>query len=466
MIRTIRYAMLPAMLLLAAGVCAQDGDVEPRPLREDDEPAPAPLEPVPLESLAPETAPAERNEPQAVEPESAESETPAPDGDPSPEPRPDRPPDAPDEAPPAEAAEATTPPTAAEPVPATTPVETAPAAATTRSSGAPVAVETRPATAPAIAETAPTETPPTAPREPPEMDRGMIAVTSPTLSRREYLYGEAADYWSRHVAEPGRREAVRAARADAMRRLAERVWETAVTPEQTLRRFARRSGWDDLDASALLPGARATGIRYAEDAPIVEVRVEAPLRTVYASVASRARTAGAGRSTEMDWLEELIVKAPNAMLSASGYGAPPVEHVRDVPPEILRRVRLLREAPPWIAGSVRGVGSAPLEEGGEAAAVAAADPVARRELLAEARSLRLPGGASVADWADAEASHARRLDELVRSAGPSDRGPGEPMEAGRGYVVLEMDLRPLWEAIAASGEMPSTSPAATRPGRR
>ncbi len=448
MIRTIRYAALPAMLLLAAGVCAQNGEVEPRPLRDGGEPAPAPLDPIPLESLAPETAPAEPDEPGTPAHPEAPAETP---------------PETPTEVPPSEPVAATARPAATAPDVRDGPVETAPAAATTRPSEMPVAGETRPTTVPAIAETAPTETRPPTPREPPEMDRGMIAVTSPRLSRREYLYGEAADYWTRHVAEPGRREAVQAARADAMRRLAERVWQTAVTPEQTLREFARRSGWDDLDASALLPGARATGIRYAEDAPIVEVRVEAPLRTVYASVASRARTAGAGRSAEMDWLEELIVKAPNAMLSASGYGAPPVEQVHGVPPDVLRRVRLLREAPPWIAGSVRGVGSAPLEEGGEAAALESAEPIARRELLAEVRSLRLAGGASVADWADADPSHARRLDELVEAAGPSDRGPGEPMEAGRGYVVLEMNLRPLWEAIVASGRMPSTSPAATRP---
>ena len=83
-----------------------------------------------------------------------------------------------------------------------------------------------------------------------------------SVESRSYLYGAAGVFWDAHCTPQGRLMAVRAARIEGIRRLAERIGGVVIDSETTVQDFVAESDYIDLATNTFLRGIRETGVRY------------------------------------------------------------------------------------------------------------------------------------------------------------------------------------------------------------
>ncbi|MCK4277455.1 MAG: hypothetical protein KAX78_13125, partial [Phycisphaerae bacterium] len=137
-------------------------------------------------------------------------------------------------------------------------------------------------------------------------ERGrMVRVNQSNLMSIEHLKGSVRSYWVRRVGVAGRLAAVRAGRADAMRRLSDRIRAVYVTPKMNLGDFVAGSAAPPEGMEVFLPAARVTGICYRREAPVVSVEVQVPLRTVYLALNSWTKTSGHAEASMLEHLQQL-----------------------------------------------------------------------------------------------------------------------------------------------------------------
>ena len=96
---------------------------------------------------------------------------------------------------------------------------------------------------------------------PEELDEDPLQAI-PSSGRTPRPYGQAGKYWSAHCKPQGRLMAVRAARVDGMRRLAERIKGVHITSDTTVQDFVAESDNIDVNMRTFLRGAKEIGIRY------------------------------------------------------------------------------------------------------------------------------------------------------------------------------------------------------------
>ncbi len=310
----------------------------------------------------------------------------------------------------------------------------------------------------------------------------MVLANQSNLMSIEHLKGSARSYWVRRVGPAGRAAAVRAGRADAMRRLVDRIRAVYVTPKMNLGDFVAACPAPPEGMEVFLPAARVTGICYRQGAPVVSVEVQVPLRTVYLALNSWIKASGYAGAGVLEHLQQLDLQTSGKIITDTGVAVPPAEHLQQlvlqtsgkiiteigvaVPPaehlkDLSIRERLtvaaVRHAPSWIALKKRAVGVDELQ--------------ARRKLAKDIGRLEIALGATVADFVASDRDRCVALVDYLQQG--ELVGPGaKTATAGPSKVTVEIPLKDLWDlilfyvgkgAVPVAASAPATQQATTTP---
>jgi hypothetical protein len=272
---------------------------------------------------------------------------------------------------------------------------------------------------------------------------------------------QAARFWDAHCTLHGRLAAERTAREDALRNLGSRILALPVGPEvagsaeqATVADLIAASDEPKVDVRKFVRGANLVGVRYHLDELVVEARLAVGLRTVYGTLRSWGLAHFRGQKDAIRRLEELAVKADNSAVQATGLGAPPGDQIKNVTPEMKRAAALAAAAPSWATQTVRSIGqakpAADIDAGGPQrglqAAWHAAEIDARIRLARHVGSLPVAGGPTLRDLA-------ARNDDVAAALLAFQQSGVIPPEFrrvrgdGMAELAVEVDLRPLWQAI-------------------
>jgi hypothetical protein len=291
------------------------------------------------------------------------------------------------------------------------------------------------------------------PRPELQEDEGVL-VTEGSYDSFRYLTGEAKKYWLERITGRGRLMAIRAARVDGMRRLAERIKGVYITSETTVQDFVAESDMIDVNMQTFLRGVRETRVRYGTDEMIVEVDMEVTLRTVYATLKSWGQTHYKGDKVKIRKLEELIVKSKDKIIKETGMGVPPEKYLKGVTvveKAILNTVRG-GKVPPWVTQKLKAVGNAaidpdnPNEAQARLMANRAAELDARRKLAEDIDGLLITSSTSVRDFVAQNDDIQTSMLTYQQSARVVE-GSQKRLPDGTVQVTVEIDLKPLWDVI-------------------
>ncbi len=292
----------------------------------------------------------------------------------------------------------------------------------------------------------------------------MIPVAPGQNVSRLPIPADANAFWVKYCRPEGCRRAVNAARADALRRLAEQIKGVHITSETSVRDLITEPDEVDAVINSALIAARETGIRYHVEELIVEVRMGIKLRTVYATLKSWAERGGERGTTDMRQLEKLTLRAKGTTISETGIGAPPERMLRPgTPPEVAAVTAIARNAPDWISRRLRVTGKGPAEpdvskvasatvpartssRAGSLMARQAAELDARRRLIERINGLMITPKTSVGSFVALNDEIKAAMTTLQQGA-TVVTSLEKMMEDGTARVTVEIDLRPLWDTI-------------------
>ncbi len=289
--------------------------------------------------------------------------------------------------------------------------------------------------------------------EPEPLDDGvMVPVNSGNASSASHLTGRAKEYWNAHTIGRGRLMAVRAARVEALRRLAERIGGVFIDSETTVQDFVAESDYINLATQQFLRGARETRIKYHADELIVEVEMEVTLMDVLTSVKRWMKANQKGDVIKMQKLDQVIVKTQKRVIAETGMGVPPDKYLKDVPAEMIVVMNLAGNAPPWAGQTQRAVGYSALDPDNDNLAQAklmafrGAELDARRKLSEELQGLMITSQTSVQDFVTANDEIETGMLAFQQGAHVVD-GSEKLADDGTAEVTVEIDLAPLWDTI-------------------
>ncbi len=277
--------------------------------------------------------------------------------------------------------------------------------------------------------------------------------------RTSKLSDKAKAFWFPRVTGRGRLLAERAARIDAMRRLAERVKGLRVDARTSVSDFVADSDRVEVHLQTFLRGAREVGMRYHDDELIVEVVMQVKLRTIFAEIRSWAKGRLAGDDPRLKRIEHRVLTAEDTVVGETGFGVPPAAHLTDAQiTSADRKVLQLvghdaRGVPAWATETLRQVGQATIdldaadsEAAAKLLAFRAAQIDARRKLAQALRDLSITRRTTVGRFA----SRSERIDNalMVFLQGvrvvESSKTLGED---GLAELAVEVDLKDLWNLI-------------------
>jgi hypothetical protein len=246
--------------------------------------------------------------------------------------------------------------------------------------------------------------------------------------------------------------AIRAARVDGLRRLAERIAGVRIDSQTTVRDFVAESDDINVDMRAFIQGARETGIYYHPDELIVEVEMTVTLRTVYASLKSWGQTHYKGNKVMIEKIEKLTISSEDKEITETGMGVPPEKYLTDAPVEMIAVSNFGANAPDWASQTLRAVGHAAIDTENSNAAQAklmafrGAELDARRKLAEELTGLMITSETSVRDFVTENDQIRTAMLTYQQGASVVD-GSEKVMEDGTVEVTVEIDLRPFWDLI-------------------
>lgn len=295
-----------------------------------------------------------------------------------------------------------------------------------------------------------TETGMGAPRPELEDTADSVPVKEGTpIESMDYLTGAAKAYWLANVQPQGRLMAVRAARLDGMRRLAERIKGVFITSTTSVKDFVAQSDDIHTDMTAFLRGVRETDMRYHADEPIVEVDVEVTLQQVYTSLETWGEAHYKGDKVVLRKLEELKTQVVDKVIKETGQGVPPEKYLKDA--KVVSTVAA--SAPGWTTETMTVVGNGAMDTtGGRSEAQAklmafrAAELDARRKLAEQLDGLMITSNTSVKDFV-AQNDDIRTAMMTFQLGGHVVEGSQKLMEDGTAQVTVEVELRPLWNSV-------------------
>ncbi len=245
--------------------------------------------------------------------------------------------------------------------------------------------------------------------------------------------------WKEHVTGQGRLLAERAARDDALHRLAEHVRKLPVSETLNVGEMVRQSTQPDIDVAEFLQGADFIGLRCRDDALIFEVVMEASTRPTLASFAAWIETRYTGESKDLLALRQAVERAPDRTFRETGSAMPPKENIVGLPPEQLVRLQAVtgQAVPSWANATY--TAHAPAGRDGATAAVVA-------ELLARAWAAPMPQQGTLGEVATASPTvlEAMVFAALLRDKAVQPETPDTPKR-----LCDTLRMQPAWRLIAA-----------------
>ncbi|RKY27124.1 MAG: hypothetical protein DRP83_02945 [Planctomycetota bacterium] len=289
---------------------------------------------------------------------------------------------------------------------------------------------------------------------PEELDEDPLQAI-PSSGRTPRPYGQAGKYWSAHCKPQGRLMAVRAARVDGMRRLAERIKGVHITSDTTVQDFVAESDNIDVNMRTFLRGAKEIGIRYHRDELIVEVEMEVTLKTVVASLKSWADVHYKGDRVKIKAMQDYVEKVRHDKITEIGMGVPPARYCKGYTSEQITVLATATKAPPWISDTMRAKGQAAIDTDSTNAAQAklmakrAAELDARRKLAEQIDGLLIDSDTSVRDFV-AQSDEINTRMQTYQLGAHVVKGSEKFYPDGTAEVTVEIPLKPIWNLYLVS----------------
>ncbi len=267
--------------------------------------------------------------------------------------------------------------------------------------------------------------------------------------------GKAGAFWTAHCTGRGRLMALRAARVDGMRRLAERIKGVRITSETTVQDFVAESDDINVDMRTFLRGAKEIGVRYHRDELIVEVEMQVTLRTVMASFKSWADVHVKGNRVKIKALQDYVEKVRYDKITEIGTGVPPEKYCKGYTEAGLVVLKTAAQAPPWVTTLIRAKGQAAIDTDNSNAAQAklmakrGAELDARRKLAEQIDGLMITSDTSVRDFVTANDDISTQMETFQLGAGVV-RGSDKYYPDGTAEVTVEIDPKPIWKLYLIS----------------
>jgi hypothetical protein len=287
----------------------------------------------------------------------------------------------------------------------------------------------------------------------PELEEDPLIVPGPGESTAKFSNAstKARKFWAKYCKAQGRLLAERAARVDAMRRLAERIKGVRIDASTLVKDFVVES--DDVNVSmrTFLKGARETGMRFHDDELIVEVVMQVKLRTVYATIKTWAKTHYKGNKVKIDRLEERIFKVKDTVIEETGMGVPREDMLKTPPVVVVTAMAMAKIAPIWIGQTKEVTGYAAVDKTmdnkvqAELMAYRGAELDARRKISEELQGLAITSETSVKNFMTKHDSiRTAMIDYQIGAKVVED---SQKVSGGKAQVTVEIPLRPLWNMI-------------------
>lgn len=258
-----------------------------------------------------------------------------------------------------------------------------------------------------------------APREdlPPDLPEGVAEQLGAPPRALNPAPPPIPDLWLR-VGPQARLMAIRAARVDAMRRLAERIKGLRLTSKTQVRDFVAESDVITTDLQADLVGAQEVGTYLHGNEPIAEVTLRVPTEQVITTIKRLHSRHYKGDDVKGMDIENVVKSVVKKDFEATGMGVPPAEY--------LRRYQQSASiaAPDWTANVIEAQGEATDPEistaQGKLRAARAAELVAKRNLAEHVAGLRLSGETVVRDFIAARDHIQARVEAIMAEAAVRD----------------------------------------------
>jgi len=284
------------------------------------------------------------------------------------------------------------------------------------------------------------------------MEDPPVEVGEASIESFSYLTGPAKEYWMAHCTARGRLMAVRAARLDALRRLAERINGLMISSETSVRDFVAESDAINTELNAFIRGAKETHITYHSDELIVEVEMQVTLRELVAGLKKWYSEYYKGNKIKVQDLEKLTVRTRDKVIREIGMGVPPEQYLKDVDESQGQVLKLAQQAPAWVSRTLRATGSAAIDTETDNLAQAklmamrAAELDARRKLAERIDGLMITSNTSVRDFVAMNDEIETSMLTFQQGARVVE-GSQKMLEDGTCEVTVEIDLKPLWNSI-------------------
>jgi len=263
----------------------------------------------------------------------------------------------------------------------------------------------------------------------------------------------ARKYWAQYCTARGRLMAERAARADAMRKLAERIKGLRINATTTVQDFVTESDEIRTRVNTYIRGMKEVGRRYHKDELVVEVEMQIKLRQFYLSLKSWTSTHLKGNNVKIDQVQDAVVRSKDTIITETGMGIPNERYLKTAATATIRRtVATASSAPPWATQTLRVTGNSAVAQGNANAAQAklmarrAAELDGRRKLAETINGLQITSNTTVANFIG-------RNDQIRTSMLTFQQGAGvvdnsfKVAPDGTAEVIVEIELLPLWNSI-------------------
>jgi hypothetical protein len=289
----------------------------------------------------------------------------------------------------------------------------------------------------------------------PELSEEPLVPPGPGASQATFSGASAAarKYWAQYVTARGRLMAERAARADAMRKLAERIKGLRITSTTTVQDFVAESDEINTRVNTYIRGMKEVGRRYHKDELVVEVEMQIKLRQFYTSLKSWTSTHLKGNNVKIRQVQDAVVRSKDTVITETGMGVPNERYLKTAATASIRQtVVTASAAPPWATQTIRATGNAALDPANTNAAQAklmakrAAELDGRRKLAEKLNGLQITSNTSVVDFVAQNDQIRTSMLTFQQGAGVVDNS-FKIAPDGTAEVIVELELLPLWNSI-------------------
>ena len=263
------------------------------------------------------------------------------------------------------------------------------------------------------------------------------------------------EIWKNHCTGQGRLMAARAARVDALRRLAERIKGLRIDSETIVNDFVADSDEIQTRLNASLTGAKEVRVKYLKHELICEVTMQVKLKTILATLRSAVDAEYKGDRVKLKRLDDYVENVRIDTIEETGSACPPAKYIRGYTQQQLTAVEQVSgtNVPEWATRTLTVTGQAaldakeyPNEAQARLMALRAAELVARRKLAEQVDGLRINADTTVKDFVGRNDTIRTRM--MTYQVGAHVVEGSEKVRDGMAEVDVEMPLQPVWTTVS------------------